>query len=229
MKKSYYRVAVFALAMIIIAVGGISSVGAVPGITDILNSYEFIEEGKYYDIMEEYLQQYFEDKKPEFNMNIAFESSPDYAIVHVFSSATVTTVFDKIDEYYIYSFDAPHLRTSQTFYVIDLKTEKVTPLLDALESSKDEYMPFITDSGYKQIIRIGDVDRNNVLNVKDATIIQKCLAGLKDLDLDYDDLLTGFSVKQHGKWERYVSDFNCDSERNIKDATAIQKYIAGIE
>lgn len=59
---------------------------------------------------------------------------------------------------------------------------------------------------------LGDVNLDFTVNVKDATAVQKHLAGL--ITLDETALL--------------LADFNKDDTVNIKDATAIQKYVAGI-
>ncbi len=59
---------------------------------------------------------------------------------------------------------------------------------------------------------IGDVDMNFSVNVKDATAVQKHLAGLITL-----------SEKQ-----LQLADANLDSTVNIKDATYIQKQVAGL-
>ncbi|MBE6733817.1 MAG: hypothetical protein E7563_00540 [Ruminococcaceae bacterium] len=57
----------------------------------------------------------------------------------------------------------------------------------------------------------GDLDFSGEVNIKDATAIQKYLAGLP----------TGnFIFMQY-------ADFDCDEDITIKDATDIQKYIAG--
>ncbi len=76
---------------------------------------------------------------------------------------------------------------------------------------------------------VGDMDEDGKLTVKDATIIQKCIAGLESFPLE-DNLYGGSTISITGKFVPfYISDFYCDGERNIKDATAIQKYIAGLE
>ncbi len=72
---------------------------------------------------------------------------------------------------------------------------------------------------------IGDVNSDCVLNIKDATFIQKCLAGIEDFDFDH---------RLIGTWEdpsqqlSHISDFNRDGRCNIKDVTTIQKHIAGL-
>lgn len=73
---------------------------------------------------------------------------------------------------------------------------------------------------------IGDANNDRALNVKDATYIQKCLAGLEEF-ASHDSL---FSEDYEPQLDvpHYVTDFNRDGQRNVKDATAIQKHIAGL-
>lgn len=58
---------------------------------------------------------------------------------------------------------------------------------------------------------VGDANGDGVVNIKDATLVQKFLAGLEQMD--------SLSVE--------ISDVNDDGILTIKDATAIQKKIAG--
>lgn len=74
---------------------------------------------------------------------------------------------------------------------------------------------------------IGDVDNDSRLSVKDATAIQKYIAGIVT-EHSIEDRVIGIYDDDNVTLE-YMSDFNRDGERNIKDATAIQKYIAGLE
>ncbi|MBQ2944392.1 MAG: leucine-rich repeat protein [Ruminococcus sp.] len=62
------------------------------------------------------------------------------------------------------------------------------------------------------VYELGDANTDGNVNIKDATAIQKHLAGIEFLS-------------NRGN---SVADFNNDSNINIKDATAIQKFIAGI-
>lgn len=61
----------------------------------------------------------------------------------------------------------------------------------------------------------GDADFDYKLSVKDATIIQKYVAGMVEFDAPQSQMLE-------------VADTNDDYTVDIKDATAIQKYLAGI-
>lgn len=59
---------------------------------------------------------------------------------------------------------------------------------------------------------IGDVNKDGKLNIRDATVIQKYIAKMTDLD---EEALS-------------LADFDGNGKVNVKDATAIQKKIAGI-
>ncbi len=77
--------------------------------------------------------------------------------------------------------------------------------------------------------RIGDMDKDRIITIKDATYIQKCIAGLEQFELGDDLGEWVYSANADKRIPRFLSDFNRDGERNIKDATAIQKHIAGLE
>lgn len=72
------------------------------------------------------------------------------------------------------------------------------------------YGLFGIDEEYRSY-RVGDTDDDFRITVKDATCIQKHLAGLDT------------------KFNPYAADANEDERINIKDATAIQKNVAGID
>lgn len=72
---------------------------------------------------------------------------------------------------------------------------------------------------------MGDCDSDKKLTIKDATYLQKCLAGIEEFRKD--DEIIVFLYEENPP-ARFISDYNRDGERNIKDATAIQKKLAKI-
>lgn len=68
----------------------------------------------------------------------------------------------------------------------------------------------------------GDTNNDGTVNIKDATLIQKWLVGIKAIDLvqEIGDDYMDSSV---------VGDFDYDGKITVKDATEIQKTIAGIQ
>lgn len=69
-------------------------------------------------------------------------------------------------------------------------------------------------TGGTAAILMGDVDIDGKLTIKDATAIQKYLAGMLE--------------HWTGNVQMSISDINLDDDTNIRDATAIQKKLAGI-
>ena len=67
--------------------------------------------------------------------------------------------------------------------------------------------PVLPDTGL-----YGDANLDHIVNIKDATLIQKHAAKLVTI--------SGFAFE--------CADVRKDSDVNINDATAIQKYVAGI-
>lgn len=61
-------------------------------------------------------------------------------------------------------------------------------------------------------LKYGDVNNDTRVNVKDATEIQKSVAGLSSLDSQ----------------QTLKADVDADKKVSVKDATAVQKYVAGI-
>lgn len=74
---------------------------------------------------------------------------------------------------------------------------------------------------------IGDINDDDMISVKDATIIQKTLAGLVDYP-DTDDVANRFknAYPDHMPSVTYLSDTNKNGSRDIGDATTVQKIAA---
>lgn len=70
-----------------------------------------------------------------------------------------------------------------------------------------------TDAHVTDTVLLGDTDGSGVVNVKDATLIQKSLAGI-----------TSLSAK-----DTFTANVISNDVLNVRDATAIQKWCAGME
>ena len=83
---------------------------------------------------------------------------------------------------------------------------------------EDGYLVFTTEHFSLYVVasektyNLGDVNLDGSVNVKDATTVQKWVAGLVELSAE----------------ALAVADTNADGTINVKDATTIQKKIAGI-
>ncbi len=230
MKKASIKIIAFAVALVLMM--SVCTMGSAQAVIDF---EAMIKDGEIYDVMYDFLKQYpnFEGQ-PKFSLFKVYESYnsngaiPNWVVVEVHSTGTATKYYHELCGFYIYCYHPSYGEQILSYYVIDTETKEVTEFSQALEKNKDVYSAFLTDSGYEKITRIGDLNGDNNLDIKDATLIQKCLAGVEEFDA-YNDMVLGFLEKHHGKWERYISDFNRDGVRNVKDATAIQKHIAGLE
>lgn len=81
------------------------------------------------------------------------------------------------------------------------------------EATKDEEPSKPSDSTPDQSeFLLGDVNRDGKLNIRDATLIQKYIAKISELDDE----------------QIMLADFNQDGKVNVKDATRIQKKIANL-
>lgn len=104
------------------------------------------------------------------------------------------------------------------YYVVLFESGEVMQLRDALEMRLEGLKEFCVD---REILRlIGDADLNKAINVKDATYIQKLIAGFEGYETD-EYYGMGFEFK--------IADFNGDYYVNIKDVTNIQKYLADLD
>ena len=72
---------------------------------------------------------------------------------------------------------------------------------------------------------LGDIDRDDDLSIIDATMMQRCIASLREYP-DDDEIIPEGGLWTHSA--KYYSDFDRDGERSILDATCVQRYLAGM-
>ena len=158
----------------------------------------------------------------------ADEATPDYALVFCgknwwsFEASGGTFgdryILQESNVYYPYILGV-HIFIPETQTFLTLR-EAWDMKIDGIEDVFEDY-----GLGY---IR-GDSNFDRKINVKDATFLQKCLAGLEEFNRN--DYIAGVPeqpVEHSGRYIARVSDMTMDGVVNIKDATAIQKYVAGI-
>ena len=106
--------------------------------------------------------------------------------------------------------------------VYNVTQNTVLSIYDGMLSEYDGLEEAFNEYGCGKLI--GDVDGDNSISILDATVIQRCLASLRD----YPD---GDLIQPYGEVDgalKYYSDFNRDGERDILDATCIQRYLVGL-
>ncbi|MBQ2824709.1 MAG: dockerin type I repeat-containing protein [Clostridia bacterium] len=147
-------------------------------------------------------------------------ATPDFVTVTAAESTLDEGYFSKrIGEYVIRS-DARYAPYDLGYYVYFTAEDKVYDLETSLEKYpqlQEKLLRSLDESSAPHYRLIGDAENDGKLNVRDATNIQKFIAGLGnaweyDNELYYD-----------------TADFNGDGKVNVRDATAIQKVLAHIE
>ena len=141
-------------------------------------------------------------------------ADPDYILVHAYN----IVMWEPIEIIGDYAFYANFPYNNNTgYFVYELKTDTLYTIKEAIEMQLEGIEDVYKHMG-KFAGLIGDADKDGKITVKDATFIQKDLAGMEMPQLYMPDGLP-FSI----------NDFDRNREVNIKDATAIQKYVAGID
>ena len=166
------------------------------------------------------------------------EAAPDYVLVKGIDSWEEGRMCVQLYGDYVVKTDKTNVALYHPFYDengyyiiipgddLHYRTEReVIALRDAYDEGIVDISAVFEEYGLGYLI--GDANNDRVLNVKDATEIQKCVAGLISF-ADYDCLFSDDFTPEAGA-PHYVTDFNRDGQRNVRDATAIQKRIAGLE
>ena len=173
--------------------------------------------GSSYEDYYSYEELYFHYSNPA----SADETEPEFALVKAHAMGVLTD-FQWVDlgKWVIFE-TAYYYPESLPYFVYVPAEDKIYTIEEAYNAGIkdiDEAFRYLQYCGLR-----GDVDGNYVINVKDATEIQKYLAGL-------DSAITSPSMSSY--WIHDVADFDRSGGRNcvdIKDATAIQKAVAGLE
>jgi len=148
------------------------------------------------------------------------DTTPELVIVEAGESTTdEATSISRIGRYVVAN-DYTYYPYGVGYYVYSTYEDKVYTLEEAYEAYPDYADTIISlldypSSGHYRLV--GNVDYDNRITIRDATRLQKRIAGYALDDVEYPEL------------EYAASDFNGDGDVNIKDVTAIQKYLAGFE
>lgn len=107
--------------------------------------------------------------------------------------------------------------------VYDVKNDTFVDAASAQAKSYPDFVTVFDEFGTGRLI--GDIDGDDTLSVVDVTVMQRCLAWMRDYPSD--DEITAAD----GAWGyscRYYSDFDRDGERDITDVTKLQRYLVGL-
>lgn len=229
MKKCFKQIisAVIALALIvsmgIVGIFGASAEKSDYGCKEAFSNFyqELFENDTENNFWNEYnTKNYYSDENmeatPDF-MLVSCSTLLNFSVTSIILGDYVITVAAEAYPYslgiYVYTPTDGEIRTLTEAYVDDVK---------GVRNMIETY-----DVEYANVRRIGDVDKDENLNIKDATLIQKKLAGIVELNDDIVGIRFN-DINSTGACYSYA-DFNRDEKVNIKDATAIQKHLAKMD
>ena len=150
------------------------------------------------------------------------EATPDYVLIEVYENVSGPAfAAELLGDFVLRSYEYKYPATFG--YVIYLpKSNEIYSLEKAYELNIEGIEKVFAEGGIGELL--GDVNYDRELNIKDATLIQKSLVGLAEIENDLSD---GFAFDDIENTPTCISDFNCDRKSDIRDVTAIQKAIAG--
>lgn len=145
------------------------------------------------------------------------ESTPDFVLINLYSDMVLEADLTyNFGDYIMYERNtSTPARFSYVIYIP--ATNRLYSLVEAWETGVEGVETLFTNEILGEMM--GDVNNDEKLNIRDATLIQKDLANRADI----------YSYFKDETYAEAVSDFNGDGKLSIRDATAIQKYLAGVD
>ena len=186
---------------------------------DIILPYFFVEE----DLEEPWIEIYYSERYEYYGDNNATgdEAILDYVLIYLTTNmCTAMPIAYAYGDYVMYQdYGEFPFDFGKGIYIP--KTQEVMDLTEACDRGIEGIEKVFTEAKVGRLI--GDMDKDRRISIKDATYIQKLIAGIEGFT---DSIIYGGASNESVPVS--ISDFNRDGARNIKDATAIQKYLAGI-
>ena len=166
-----------------------------------------------------YSEEYYHYSSPD----ESGEATPDFALILAYENISGPAFVAKVFDEYI-------MRSSQYLYPATFgyhiylpETNEIYSLEKAFKMGITGVYNLFTEGIIGELI--GDVNYDDKLNIRDATLIQKHLAGIEKINRNE---ISGFIWSDKENVPFYIGDYNRDGKMNIRDATAIQKRIAGL-
>lgn len=151
------------------------------------------------------------------------EATPDYVLITAYTNEVGPMFAAELLGDYILRDSNYHFPATFGYLIYLPKTNEIYSLEKAYELQIVGIENVFTKAGVGELL--GDVNYDRKLNIKDATLIQKAIAGLAEIE---NNEIGGFLWNDYENVPTYIADFNCDRKMNVRDATAIQKRIAGL-
>lgn len=166
---------------------------------------------------------YYKEGYEYFSPQSESKDIPTFVLIKVYENVSGPAFAAEVFGDYILRSSSHLYPTTFGYYVYYPEKNEIYPLPNAYKMEFEGIENVFTLGGVGELI--GDVNYDRELNIRDATLIQKSLAGLAKIERN---VIEASDYWLEGKGPAYIGDFNRDREMNIRDATAIQKKIAGL-
>ncbi len=166
---------------------------------------------------------YYKEGYEYFSPRSKSKDIPTFVLIRVYENVSGPAFAAEVFGDYILRSSSHLYPTTFGYYVYYPEKNEIYPLPNAYKMEFEGIENVFTLGGVGELI--GDVNYDRELNIRDATLIQKSLAGLAKIERN---AIEASDYWLEGKGPAYIGDFNRDREMNIRDATAIQKKIAGL-
>ncbi len=153
----------------------------------------------------------------------ASEATPDYVLIKAYTNEAGPMFAAELLGDYILRSNNHHFPATFGYLIYLPKTNEIYSLEKAYKLGVEGIENVFTQAKVGELL--GDVNYDRKLNIKDATLIQKAIAGLAEIE---NNDIEGFMWNEEENVPTSIGDFNCDRKMNVRDATAIQKRIAGL-
>lgn len=152
------------------------------------------------------------------------EATPDYVLIEVYENVSGPAFAAKVfGDYVLRNYEHKFPATFGYFIYLP-KTNEIYSLQEAYNMELEGIYNVFTEGGIGELI--GDVNYDGKLNIRDATLIQKDLAGIEKIE---NNSIEAFVYTEDENVPTSIGDYNRDGKMNIRDATAIQKHLAGLD
>ena len=173
------------------------------------------------DLKEEKSITYYNEIYKHFPQSAENEATPDYVLIKAHTDE-VRDGFaaDRFGDYILRT-DGHYFPATFGYLIYQPEKHEICSLEEACRMQIDGIEDAFTKGRVGELL--GDVNYDRKLNIKDATLIQKAVANIAEIE---NNSLYVTSEDTDEKMPAFIADFNCDGKMNVRDATAIQKKLA---
>lgn len=150
------------------------------------------------------------------------EATPDFVLIEAYENISGPAFAAELFGDYVLQSHEHRFPATFGYFIYLPEENEIYSLQKAFDMGLEGVYTVFTEGKLGRLM--GDVNKDRRLTIQDATLIQKALAGLEEIE---NDTIEAFVYSDKENVPTSISDFNRDKKLNIRDATAIQKRIAG--